>query len=109
MGYLSKYDTKFVTFINRKYSKYKVNFEFFDDYILWLFYKHCRMNTNIYYKILEKDIWDFSDWQTGTPRDREKNDDSWKEVVYDRYGLLKDDDKYVEWLKRKEWHNDKKN
>lgn len=106
MGYISKYDTNFITFVNRKHRK---SFEFFDDYILWLYYIHCKMNTNLYYKILEKDIWDFSDWQTGTPRDKEKKDDSWQKKVFDKYGLLKDDSKYVEYLKRNEWDKWKKN
>ena len=31
MGYISKYDTTFLTFVNRKYKKYNVCFEFWDD------------------------------------------------------------------------------
>lgn len=108
MGYISKYDTKVITFLNRKYRKYKVNFEFFDDYMLWLYYKFCKCNTEFYYCKLEKDLWDYSDFQTGTPREKEKMSDNWKKVVKDKYGLYKNDDKYVEYLKKTEWKDWKK-
>ena len=44
MGYISRYDLKFTTFLNRKYKKYKVFFTYFDDYILWLYYELCKSN-----------------------------------------------------------------
>lgn len=69
MAYISKLDTKFVTFMNRKYSKYDVLFEYYDDYILWLFYEYCKCKEEVYYKQLEKDIWEYSDFQTGKERD----------------------------------------
>lgn len=69
MAYISKYDTKFLTFMNRKYKKFNVNFEFFDDYILWLYYDYFGGNDRFYYKQLEKDLWDYSDFQTGQERD----------------------------------------
>jgi hypothetical protein len=64
MGYISKLDTKFITFINRKYG---TTFKYFDDYIVWL-YKAKNDNKEHYYTQLEKDIWEYSDYQTGTPR-----------------------------------------
>jgi len=64
MSYISKIDTKFVTFINRKYG---TTFNYFDDYILWL-YKAKNNNKENYYCQLEKDLWEYSDYQTGTPR-----------------------------------------
>lgn len=67
MGYISKYDTKFITFINRRY---KSDFKYFDDYILWLYYHKCCNNTEKYYMRLEKDVWDYSNFQTGSPRER---------------------------------------
>ena len=70
MGYISKYDTKFLTYINRKYRKYKVCFEFFDDYVCWLFYDYFGMNEELYYNQLEKDINEDSDLQTGRERDK---------------------------------------
>lgn len=103
MSYISKYDTTFVNFINRKYNK---NFRYFDDYILWLYYKRLRCNKKLYYITIEKDIWDYSDWQTGSPREAEKNSDDWKNKEKDIYGLYKGDDKYIDYLKRV-WKNEK--
>ena len=68
MGYISKLDTKFITFINRKYG---TDFKYFDDYILWLF-KAKNDDKDKYYAQLEKDLWDYSDYQTGTPRSNSK-------------------------------------
>ena len=69
MGYISKIDTKFITFINRKYSKsLKKTFDYFDDYALWLY--DIKGNDEDYYAQLEMDLWEYSDYQTGTPRDR---------------------------------------
>lgn len=108
MGYISKYNRTFISFVNQKYSQYKVNFANWDDYVIWLYYKHCMCNTNVYYKMLEKDIWDYSDWQTGSAREQEKlqKNERWKEIEKDRYGLYQDE-KYVEFLKRNEWFCDK--
>ena len=106
MSYISKYDTKFVTFINRRYKRYKVSFEFFDDYILWLYYTLCKSNSKLYYKKLENDLWAYSDWQTGTPREKEKLSNDWKNIEKDKYGLLQNEH-YVEYLKRREWKNEK--
>lgn len=68
MGYISKIDTKFITFINRKYNK---SFNYFDDYIIWL-YRMKRNNQSDYYAQLEEDLWQYSDFQTGTPRSKER-------------------------------------
>lgn len=65
MSYISKIDTKFITFINRKYNK---DFKYFDDYILWLY--DSKPNEGEYYAQLEKDLWEYSDYQTGTPRSK---------------------------------------
>lgn len=70
MSYISKYDTKFLTFMNRKYKKYNVNFEFYDDYILWLYYDLFDMNDSLYYKCLEKDLWEYVEFQSGKERDK---------------------------------------
>lgn len=79
MGYISKYDTKFLTFANRKYRKFKVNFEFFDDYILWLFYDYFGENEKLYYKQLEKDLWEYVEFQSGKEKDkRGKLNDNWE-------------------------------
>ena len=102
MSYISKYDTKFITFVNKKYNK---NFKFFDDYILWLFYKRSS-SEGIYYRMLEKDIWDYSDMQTGTPREHERLNDNWKKKEKDPYGLYNGNENYLYAL-RSMWKNDK--
>lgn len=79
MAYISKRDTKFLTFMNRKYIKFKVNFEFYDDYILWLYYDCFGMNDSLYYKQLEKDLWEYVEFQSGKERDlRGKLTGRWK-------------------------------
>lgn len=102
MGYVSRYNRTFISYINKKYKRHKVDFKYWDDYVIWLYYKLCRCNTELYYKILEKDIWEYSDWQTGSPRENEKFNDDWKEMEKDRYGLYQNEN-YVEYLKRNEW------
>ena len=78
MGYISKYDRTFLSFMNKKYKKYGVNFEFFDDYILWLYYDLLNKNEIIYYKELEKDLWEYVDFQSGKEKDkRGKLDGNW--------------------------------
>ena len=69
MGYISKYNMNFLTYMNRKYRRYSVNFEFWDDYALWLF-DMCNKKEKFYYKQLEKDVWEYSDFQTGKERDK---------------------------------------
>ena len=69
MGYISKLDTKFITFINRKYG---TDFKYFDNYVLWL-YKAKNNDNDKYYAQLEKDLWEYSDFQTGTPRSKSKS------------------------------------
>ncbi len=80
MGYVSKYNRTFISFVKRKYVKYGIDFKTWDDYALWLYYKYCKEDYTHYYKELERDIWDYSDFQTGTPRKREQGqkNDSWK-------------------------------
>lgn len=104
MGYKSKYNRTFISFLNHKYARHKVEFETWDDYVMWLYYKQCRCDKNLYYKMLEKDTWEYSDWQTGSSREREKikQGDDWKELEKDKYGLYKDE-KYVKFLRRNEW------
>ena len=67
MAYISKIDTKFITFINRKYNK---TFDYFDDYAIWLYDKSGHDEG--YYCQLEKDIWEYSNFQTGSPRKKDK-------------------------------------
>ena len=102
MEYISKYDTKLVTFMNKKYKKNKVKFKTFDDYILWLYYIFCRCNEEFYYRKLEKDVMEYSNLQTGTPRELEKTNGDWKKLEKDKAGLLSDDD-YVEYLRKMVW------
>lgn len=70
MGYISKYDRTFLSFMNKKYKDYSVNFQFFDDYILWLYYDYYKKNTELYYKQLEKDIWAYVEFQSGREKDK---------------------------------------
>lgn len=80
MAYISKYDTKFLTFMNRKYKKYNVFFEFIDDYRLWLYEDYSVYDEVLYYKQLEKDLAEYSDFQTGRERDkRGKLDGRWED------------------------------
>ena len=65
MGYISKVDTKFITFVSRKYDR---AFDYFDDYAVWLY--EYKSNNDEYYAQLEMDLWEYSDYQTGTPRDK---------------------------------------
>lgn len=67
MAYVSKIDTKFITFVNRKYNK---TFDFFDDYAVWLY--ELKTNEEEYYAQMEMDLWEYSDFQTGTPRAKGK-------------------------------------
>lgn len=66
MAYISKYDMRFLTLMNKKYNK---DFQYFDDYVLWLFYELYNENTENYYKQLEKDLWEYVDFQNGKERD----------------------------------------
>lgn len=80
MAYISRYDTKFITFMNRKYRKYNIKFEFIDDYRLWLYEDYCVYDEVDYYKQLEKDLAEYSDFQTGRERDkRDKLDSGWED------------------------------
>ena len=45
MGYISRYDRTFISFMNRKYKKHNICFEFIDDYRLWLYEDY--LNTNV--------------------------------------------------------------
>lgn len=80
MGYISKYDRTFISFMNKKYKKYNVFFEFIDDYRLWLYEDYCVYDVGAYYKHMEKDLEEYSDFQTGKERDkRGKLDGDWEE------------------------------
>lgn len=69
MGYISKYDRTFLSFVNKKYKNYEVSFEFFDDYILWLYYEYSDQCKNLYYKYLENDLCNYVEFQSGKERD----------------------------------------
>lgn len=78
MAYISRYDRTFLSFINRKYKYHKVNFEFWDDYVLWL-YDRCKQDEDKYYRRLEKDLWAYVEFQSGKERDkRGKLNDDWE-------------------------------
>ena len=79
MAYISRYDRTFISFVNRKYKTYNVLFEFIDDYRLWLYEDYCVYDNVRYYKQMEKDLQEYSDFQTGKERDkRGKLDDNWE-------------------------------
>lgn len=77
MAYISRYDRTFLSYMNNKYQQYKVNFEYFDDYVLWLYYKHYKQDETKYYKQLEKDLWDYVEFQSGKERDGRGKIDDW--------------------------------
>lgn len=77
MAYISKYDRTFLSYMNNKYQHYKVNFEYFDDYILWLYYDHYKKDETKYYKQLEKDLWKYVEFQSGRERDRRGKIGGW--------------------------------
>lgn len=78
MGYISRYDRTFLAFVKKKYKDYQVEFGFWDDYALWL-YEICLRNDKAYYKQLEKDLWQYVEFQSGKERDkRGKLDDNWE-------------------------------
>lgn len=82
MPYISKYDTKFITFVSRKYKKYNVSFDYIDDYRLWLYEDYCVYSEALYYKQLEKDLEEYSDFQTGKERDcRDRLDSRWDDEI----------------------------
>lgn len=66
MAFISKYDLRFLTLMSRKYNK---NFDFFDDYILYLYYNVFKMNDGRYYHQLEKDLEEYVVMQNGKERD----------------------------------------
>lgn len=79
MGYISRYDRTFISFMNKKYKKHGVCFEFIDDYRLWLYEDYCVYDSILYYKQMEKDLQEYSDFQTGKERDkRGKLDGNWE-------------------------------
>ena len=67
MAFISKYDLRFLTLMGRKYDK---NFDFFDDYILYLYYNVFKMNDKKYYHQLEKDLEEYVVIQNGKERDK---------------------------------------
>ena len=79
MAYISKYDLRFLTLMNRKYEQYNA-FEYFDDYILWLYYDYCKEDAIKYYETLEKDLWEYVDFQNGKEREnRDKMNSRWED------------------------------
>lgn len=66
MGYISKFDTKFLTQMNRKYNK---QFDYWDDYCDWLYYDIFEMNDEKYYDQLEEDLKEYVEFQNGKERD----------------------------------------
>lgn len=78
MGYISRYDRTFLSYMNKKYSRHNVNFRYFDDYILWLFYDRYKKDETKYYKRLEKDLWSYVEFQSGKERDRKDKLNEWE-------------------------------
>ncbi len=74
MGYISRYDLTFITYVNRKYRPYGVLFKCFDDYIMWLYYDFFKENRDLYYGQIEEDMMEYSNGQTGSARDIEKRE-----------------------------------
>lgn len=70
MGYISRYNRTFISYMNKKYKIYSISFEFIDDYLLWLYEDCCVYDSARYYKQLEKDIEEYSNFQTGKERDK---------------------------------------
>lgn len=79
MAYISRYDRTFLSFMNKKYSKYNICFEYYDDYILWL-YDMCNKIESKYYRHLEKDLWDYVEFQSGKERNERGRLGDWKKV-----------------------------
>ena len=67
MGYISKLDTKFLTYMNRKYHKFDIRFEYYDDYALFL-YDLCKQDYEEYYIALEEDLREYVEFQSGKER-----------------------------------------
>ena len=64
--------------MNRKYKKYHVKFDYWDDYILWLYYDLYKMNDEDYYTNLEQDIKEYVEFQSGKEREeRDKLESRW--------------------------------
>lgn len=70
MGFISKYNRTFVSYMSKKYRQHKVSFEFIDDYFLWMYEDYCVYDNTRYYKQIEKDLIEYSNFQTGKERDK---------------------------------------
>jgi hypothetical protein len=64
MGYISKLDMRFLTYMNRKYRDKNVKFEYYDDYALFL-YDLCKKDDEEYYICLEEDLREYVEMQSG--------------------------------------------
>ena len=67
----------YIDFMNKRYARELIRrdmpfFRYWDDYALFLFEDLCNMNEEKYYELLEEDIKLYSDFQTGTERERER-------------------------------------
>ena len=67
----------YIDFMNKRYAKELIRrevpfFNYWDDYALFLFEILCDKNEEKYYELLEEDIKLYSDFQTGTEREREQ-------------------------------------
>ena len=66
----------YVDFMNDKYKDFLIEnnmsfFRYWDDYAMFLFEIICESDDSRYYSHLEKDIKEYSDFQTGTEREYE--------------------------------------
>ncbi len=67
----------YIDFMNERYTKELIKrdipfFRYWDDYALFLFEDICGLDEEKYYEQLEQDIKIYSDFQTGTEREKEK-------------------------------------
>lgn len=61
MAWVSKYDTTFIIYVDRKFNKRFVNY---DNFSYWLYYDRNKENKEDYYIELEQIFKEYSDWQT---------------------------------------------
>ena len=76
---MARKKSSFINYVNQKYCKELGKkershlFDYWDDYAMWLFYEKAKEDETKYYAVLEKDIWEYSDKQTGTIKEAKNN------------------------------------
>lgn len=61
MGWVSKYDTTFIIYVDRKFNKRFANY---DNFSYWLYYEKNKENKDDFYVELEEIFKEYCDWQT---------------------------------------------